>query len=289
MRQPEMGSVRSNEGKASSTNGGNAIQCADVQIVEGNYPQVPRQDSCVDPALSREQLCALWQEHRRWVAAIVLAYKPWWIDADDILQNVALAVVRKGHTVREPQAFKGWLRTVAINSARLAARNSDAPIAHTKTLQNPRGATAVGTRSVSDHVAETDPAQMLTLADEGRALVRLAAELPEGYREPLLLKAVEGLSYRHIGQIMGLPETTVETRIARARKMLRERAANEGLGPVTQKEIEPKAHVPKAASFFDSAARSTSQGCSTERSVSEGRAARIEYTAWTQDRYELGK
>jgi RNA polymerase sigma-70 factor (ECF subfamily) len=56
----------------------------------------------------------------------------------------------------------------------------------------------------------------------------LAARLPDGYREPLLLKCVRGLSYRQIGELMGLPETTVETRIARGRRMLRELAAADG-------------------------------------------------------------
>ncbi|MFZ4574651.1 MAG: RNA polymerase sigma factor, partial [Phycisphaerales bacterium] len=60
-------------------------------------------------------------------------------------------------------------------------------------------------------------------------LLRLAEQLPDGYREPLLLKAVQNMSYREIGQLMGLPETTVETRIARARKQLRELAAEHGV------------------------------------------------------------
>jgi RNA polymerase sigma-70 factor (ECF subfamily) len=55
----------------------------------------------------------------------------------------------------------------------------------------------------------------------------LAGELPDGYREPLLLKAIQGLSYREIGRILGLPETTIETRIARGRRMLRELASKE--------------------------------------------------------------
>jgi RNA polymerase sigma-70 factor (ECF subfamily) len=55
--------------------------------------------------------------------------------------------------------------------------------------------------------------------------MKLAFELPDGYREPLLLKAVEGLSYRQIGEIMDLPETTIETRVARGRRMLRDLAS----------------------------------------------------------------
>lgn len=174
--------------------------------------------------LSGEAVKGLWERHRRWVAAIVLAYKPWWVDADDVLQDVALAVVRKGHTVRDAQAFKGWLRMVTINAARLTARTSGPPIsAGVGGGAESRGGGGVG-EGQAGHAA---PAEMVIEADRGRAVARLLSRLPEGYREPLVLKAVEGLSYRQIGRILDLPETTVETRIARGRRMLRELAEKE--------------------------------------------------------------
>ncbi len=185
-------------------------------VSAGGDPAAPVATSS---GLSRDELLGLWSTHRRWVAAIVLAYKPWWTDADDVLQEVALAVVRKGHTVRDAQAFKGWLRTVAINAARLAARTSDPPVAA------PDGANRARPAAVSS------PADCVIEDDAGRRITRLAAQLPDGYREPLLLKAVDNLSYRQIGKLMGLPETTIETRIARARKMLRELALQKGLDP----------------------------------------------------------
>jgi RNA polymerase sigma-70 factor (ECF subfamily) len=49
--------------------------------------------------------------------------------------------------------------------------------------------------------------------------------LTVAYREPLLLKAIEGLSQRQIAEVMGLSEEAVETRLARARRLLRERLA----------------------------------------------------------------
>jgi DNA-directed RNA polymerase specialized sigma24 family protein len=72
----------------------------------------------------------------------------------------------------------------------------------------------------------------------------LAAELPDGYREPLLLKCLQDMSYKQIGDVMGLPDTTIETRIARARRMLRDRALQAGLGPV---EREPAQNISESA------------------------------------------
>ncbi|MEE8458695.1 MAG: sigma factor-like helix-turn-helix DNA-binding protein, partial [Phycisphaerales bacterium] len=49
--------------------------------------------------------------------------------------------------------------------------------------------------------------------------------LSDTYREPLMLRALHGMRGRHIAEILDLSEATVETRIARARRMLRELAA----------------------------------------------------------------
>jgi RNA polymerase sigma-70 factor (ECF subfamily) len=184
------------------------------------------------PPGSPAWLAEQWQEHRRWVAAIVLAHMPRWADLDDLLQEVALAVVRKGAEVRDPEAFRPWLRTVAINAARLAARRGALRETATslEAFSGDPGNAGVGviarigagSGETRDRMGASD---LAALDEEGRRLVELARTLPDGYGEPLLLKAVQGMSYREIGRVLGLPETTVETRIARARRMLREAAA----------------------------------------------------------------
>ena len=59
-------------------------------------------------------------------------------------------------------------------------------------------------------------------------ILHLARGLPSQYSEPLLLRAVRGLSQREIAETLQLPETTVETRLARARRMLRDELDREG-------------------------------------------------------------
>jgi RNA polymerase sigma-70 factor (ECF subfamily) len=58
--------------------------------------------------------------------------------------------------------------------------------------------------------------------DDARKLLDQALTLPPEYREPLLLRCVRALSYQQISDILELPVTTIETRLARARRMLRE-------------------------------------------------------------------
>ena len=62
--------------------------------------------------------------------------------------------------------------------------------------------------------------------EEASRLMSLSKQLTETYREPLMLRAIHGMRGKHIAQILGLTEATVETRIARARKMLRKLAEN---------------------------------------------------------------
>lgn len=165
-----------------------------------------------------ESLQALWRRHRRWVAAILLAHKPRWADVDDLLQDVALSVVRKVHELRDPGAVRPWLRTVAVNAAHAAGR-SGARRAKDTSLD---GEDMQGGRSSGAAPDEES-------AHDAKRLMDLARQLPDGYREPLLLKAIHNLSYREIGQILGLPETTIETRIARGRRQLRELAVEHGI------------------------------------------------------------
>jgi RNA polymerase sigma-70 factor, ECF subfamily len=169
-------------------------------------------------------LVRLWEENRRWVAAILLAHKPRYADLDDLLQEVALTVLRHGADVRDAASFRPWLRTVAINTARLAARAGKLrQHASIDANQNERGETNSGGGSGGTG-GSTTPDRTPADIEEADRLMSLAMKIPEGYREPLLLKALRDLSYREIGSIMGLPETTIETRIARGRRMLRELA-----------------------------------------------------------------
>lgn len=174
-----------------------------------------------------EAIRALWQENRRWVAAVLLAHKPRQAELDDLLQDVAMTFVRTIGRLRDEAMLRPWLRTVAINAARAAGRETRRRRAKLGWQVSPESQSEdVGVPAPQGD----EPARAAQQHEESGRLTRLAARLPEGYREPLILKAVRGLSYRQIGALMGLPETTIETRIARGRRMLREMAMAEGEG-----------------------------------------------------------
>lgn len=156
---------------------------------------------------------AIWHAHRRWVAAILIAHMPRGAELEDLLQEVAMKLVRHVGSLQDPAAIRPWLRTIAINTARTSGRKQK-----------------VRKRFFPRLVAENEPVEAPTpeapaqagVMEEGKRAMEMARSLPEEYREPLLLRAVRGMSYRQIADTLGVPITTIETRLVRARRMLRE-------------------------------------------------------------------
>lgn len=163
----------------------------------------------------------------------MLAHKPRETDLEDLLQEVACTFVRSVRELRDESALKPWLRTVAVNQARLAGRK----IKTHRKRETLSFDAAVGSdqgnaleSAASMGVPQERIGERAEVSHDAHTLLDLARELPEGYREPLLLRCVQGMSYKMISDLLGLPETTVETRIARGRRMLRERASTFGIG-----------------------------------------------------------
>lgn len=149
-----------------------------------------------------------------------------------------MAMVAKISGLRDEAAFKPWLRAVAMSIAQTSGRRSK--------VRKEGWLRLVGLRGDDDR-PEADAAPGSVRSEqitEGRRLMQLASELPDGYREPLLLKCIQGMSYKEIGRVMGLPDTTIETRIARARRMLRDLAEKpehaSNVGGAEQRETAPQ-------------------------------------------------
>lgn len=171
----------------------------------------------------RDALSDLWRANRRWVAAITLAHRPRTIDVEDIMQEVAIKFISKLDTLRDIEAFRPWLRRIVINICRGAARGQR------PTLQLSTGATPNESDDESYQHGVAVPeahdgasAEQIETSDAAKRLLEQAMTLPPEYREPLLLRCVRGMSYQQIGIVLELPVTTIETRLARARRMLRE-------------------------------------------------------------------
>ena len=167
-----------------------------------------------------EAQSSLWRTHRRFAAAVLLAHRPPGAEIEDLLQDVALAFVRGIGALREPERFRPWLRTIALNAARMNARRSGAR-ALDSAAERSRGALTLVPLVAADDPATDD-------RDEALRALRLVEQLDPKYREPLVLRCLRGMSQAEIAAALDLPETPSETRLARARRWLRDAARDDG-------------------------------------------------------------
>lgn len=154
----------------------------------------------------RDAIAEVWRANRRWIAAVLAAYAPRGSDIDDLLQEVAATLVAKSHHIRDSVSLRGWLRVVAVNAARMEARGKSVESRAMRTL-------AIGRAGFTNREGAER---------ETRETLALLSRLPAQYAEPLLLQATQGLSQRQIADLLDVPETTIETRLARGRRMLRQ-------------------------------------------------------------------
>jgi RNA polymerase sigma-70 factor (ECF subfamily) len=74
---------------------------------------------------------------------------------------------------------------------------------------------------VAERVSDSRETDTLAIERSDRAMLeRAVAALPTEFREVIVLREVEGLSYKEISDVTGVPMGTVMSRLARARKRL---------------------------------------------------------------------
>jgi RNA polymerase sigma factor (sigma-70 family) len=152
------------------------------------------------------------------------------LDADDIVQDAMLRAYRAFDSFRGDNV-KPWLLSIVRNCFLTAAGQTR----HTRNVPLPSDG-EIGSDDPALVADAPDPEVAAIRAEEGRRLADVVAQLPQEFREVLVLREMEDLSYREIAQITGSPIGTVMSRLARARGMLKEkwRSDVEGVGHVLQ-------------------------------------------------------
>jgi RNA polymerase sigma-70 factor, ECF subfamily len=136
-------------------------------------------------------------------------------DAEDAAQECYLRALRHFDTYRGP-AMKPWLLTILRNvcNAEFARRGKQEVAADCSAEKE---ADDVPLWQEPQASAET----MLLRQHDDDTVRRLVAGLPQQFREVIVLREVNELSYQEIAQVAGVPVGTVMSRLARARTMLR--------------------------------------------------------------------
>jgi RNA polymerase sigma-70 factor (ECF subfamily) len=139
-------------------------------------------------------------------------------DAADLAQETFVKVYQNRGKFDPQQKFTTWLYAIASNLVRDRYRWRSR---HPQVSMDAES-TAVGTPLKETLVdASPTPGESLQEAERSDAVKRAIGTLPPELREPLVLATYEGLSQIEIGQILRCSAKAVETRIYRARNLLR--------------------------------------------------------------------
>ena len=136
-------------------------------------------------------------------------------DAEDVVQEAFLRAFSAFESLRNedarPQQVKAWLLTIVRNTSMTwLKRNRNA------------GATVGLEESLADPIERSpDPEERLLISCDRDQVRQALEQLPSEFREAVVLREREGLSYKEISAAIGVPLGTVMSRLSRGRDWLR--------------------------------------------------------------------
>lgn len=122
------------------------------------------------------------------------------VDVEDLAQEVFLKVLKASRRYRDTNEFSTWLYRIAINVARDAGRRQ-------RTRWNLWRSTPPPVRQVES------PVDAACRQELRQHVAEVLSNLPEKYREPVVLRHFGQLTFAQVAEVLGLPESTVKSRI----------------------------------------------------------------------------
>jgi RNA polymerase sigma-70 factor (ECF subfamily) len=170
---------------------------------------------------SRQAFDELVRRHQASIVSLARALTHGSADAEDIAQEVFVRAWRSLNGFRGESAFRTWLHRVAVNVIH----------SHHGRLARIRRVIQFGSPAASETdaalVGEEDPIERAADAADFESSVvmrdaidKALASLPEELRVAVTLRDIQGLDYREIASVLGVPIGTVESRIFRGRQRL---------------------------------------------------------------------
>jgi RNA polymerase sigma-70 factor (ECF subfamily) len=161
--------------------------------------------------------------YERRVLALVLRMLGNRAEAEDLAQEVFVQVFKAIGTFRGESKLSTWIYRIAINLCKnrtkyLRVRHAD----EQDELEAVAERVPMGEVKRANVAQVARPDEMMAGKQVERIVQDAIASLEPSFRECLVLRDVEELSYEEIGEITGLPAGTVKSRIHRARTQLKE-------------------------------------------------------------------
>jgi RNA polymerase sigma-70 factor, ECF subfamily len=125
-------------------------------------------------------------------------------EAEDILQDIFLKLARRPDDLPAPEKLPGWIFLIARNAIidRHRTRRPTTPLPESLALE-----------------AEVSPAEHNGLSAAFRRMIR---NLPEPFREAIMLTELEGVPQVELAKQLGISVSGAKSRVQRARRMLKE-------------------------------------------------------------------
>jgi RNA polymerase sigma factor (sigma-70 family) len=135
-------------------------------------------------------------------------------DADDVVQEAFLRALKYfgGFRGEGASQSRAWLLAIVRNMAHTWRRR----------LHTGSSTTEFDETVHSEAIADEHPGSALSRRDLRETLAEVLDRLPPEFREVIVLREMEGLSYKEISEVADVPVGTVMSRLSRARKRLQE-------------------------------------------------------------------
>lgn len=155
---------------------------------------------------------------------VILNYTKNPSDAEEILQDTLVKIIRKIDTFRQESQIWPWIKRIAINNSIMWLRKHRAYQEQETSLHDfmPHFSRD-GQLEYPVSGWAVDPEEMVLNKEVAGLLYDAIQGLPFAYRAPLVLRDIEGYSVREISSLLGLKEATTKTRVHRARLFIREK------------------------------------------------------------------
>jgi RNA polymerase sigma-70 factor, ECF subfamily len=143
-------------------------------------------------------------------------------EARDLCQEAFLKAYRGLDSFKRESRFSSWLYQIALNLCRDRMRRR-------------KGRTTVSLDELDDEGAalvtrgRPSALELVEAGDLSRTVAAAVASLPEEQREVIVLKEYQDLTFVEIAEALGVPLSTVKTRLYRGLGLLRERLEREGI------------------------------------------------------------
>lgn len=191
----------------------------DAAESDGDGEQDPRTDAELLSQFLRtrdaDAFAAIVERYQRLVMGVALRQVGDRDRAEDVFQATFLVLAEKARRIRRPESLPAWLHGTARRIGLAALKES-------------RRHPAMNT---TDQLDGSDPVlQQMQSAWERQVLDEELATLPERLRVPLVLHYLEGLTGRQVADRLKLSVETVEGRLKKGRKELRQRLVRQGVG-----------------------------------------------------------